>query len=196
MNPWFQIIIGVMLVGASAFGGIFIRDGLENLKKQSSISQLDKDSLDILDAMDGLIFDVSGPGASSAMRHLMNLGLIKLDIFPSQPISFQYYPSDQGMLLLTNKLRKELYPKILRDLFITRYWQGYPKEFSQKKEEFLKKYRILWDECWESLAKQIKKEDPEVKGDALASFNSYKNKNSFDTIMKKIVNPWLKQIGR
>lgn len=184
-------IFGCILVICSVFGGILINKGIENAMKQSVISKLDNYSLDVLRTTDGISFIKVDPYTPetivASIRHLINLGLLKLEIYPS---GTKYYLSDEGRLFLTNNLHKRLYPKIFCDLIITRYWKGYPRDFLLKKEEFRKKYKISWDECWSIFIKLIEKEESGAED----NFVSYFDKNSFDANMEKIVKPWENQI--
>lgn len=172
MKPILQITFGILLTVGAAFGPTLFKAGCENFKKQYDIGQLDAISLGILERINGLIF----PGTKfdyNAMRHLMKLSLIQAEVFPSKPISFGYYLTEEGRVLLTSRLKKELYPESFCNLIRIRYWEGYPKEFLQKKERFKMKYGISWERSWEVFNQQVKKEKPNAKDDTLTIFNSY-----------------------
>lgn len=198
MKPVPQIMFGLLAIGVFAVGGAvagyFTVEGFKNYNKQSAIIRLDPHSLSLLERINGLIF----PGTNvdiGTMRHLINLDLIRAEIFPSDPISFGYYLTEEGSNILTKRLKKELYPQIFCDLIRVRYWKDHPSDFIKKKDKFKKDYKISWDKCWEIFDQQIRVAESEKQGDALEIFNGYLTKNSFNTIMEKIVKPWLKKIN-
>jgi len=194
-----KTILGALLIVLGVYGSHLMINSsnriLYKLKKQSAINQLDPLSLGVLQSINGLIF----PGVDfdvMTMRHLIDLGMIKAEVFPSNPTSFGYYLSEEGRVYLTRVLKKELYPEIFCDLIRVRYWEGYPTEFIREKEKFREKYRISWEKCWEIFGYQLRKEEPQAKDDPLTFFNYYLAKNNFDTVTEKIVKPWQEELTK
>ena len=184
--------IVIILIIGNVIGGYLIIKGLESLGRELTISkQLDTYSLAVLEITDGLNFLIENPDIARVMSQLRDLGLVDFETFPSEHLTIKYYLTDKGRLLLTKTYKKKLYPKIFCDLIMTRYWQGYSKEFLIKKKKFEKKHGIPWDKCWEIFVRQIEKEEPKAED----NFNSYLDKTSFDTVMDRVVNPWLEQIS-
>ena len=188
------------LVGASFFLPMGIRNVSFFTQFQDTKNKLDGVSLSILAHNSrGLIFvEAEKIGLSeSAVRYLISLQLIKSEVFP-ESLDYGYFLTDLGRFLLEDNLRFKLYPKSFCNLIRVRYWQGdkYKAEFSIEKDKFEKDWKISWDKCWEIFGQQMKKEKPQAKDDTLTIFRAYLDEgNSFNTIMDKIVKPWLGQTG-
>jgi hypothetical protein len=185
------VLVGIAAIIA-AYGGTVWTKGWDKQSRMIAISQLDAPSLAVIERTKGLIYD--GTGIDGALlRHLLATGLIKTEIFPSTPISYGYYLTEEGRSLLTKNLGQKIYPEILCDLLRIRYWEGYPSDFSKKKDGFRKRYKVSWDEAWEVLGRLLKQEIKDQK-DTVELFNSFVSRNSFETVMNEIVDSWLKAI--
>lgn len=199
MKPELQILIGSIIIAfgavAGAVGGVFFKTGLENINKQSVVKkQLDVVSLSALTSTYGLIF----PGVNidiETIRHLMSLGLISLEIFPSQPVTFGYYLNNEGRAFLAKEYNAKLYPKIFSDLIIVRYWEAYPDEFVSEKNKFNNRYKIPWEFAWKEFEQIIKTKESQSTKDAISIFLNYINTHSYDIVAQEIVNPWLSRIN-
>lgn len=206
-----QIIIAAILIGLAAilstcggkllaavaaiiaaYGGTLWGKGWDKQGRKIAASQLDASSLAALGRMKGLISDCKTINGI-VLRHLLATELIKTEVFPSTPISYGYYLTKEGRSLLTRNLGQEIYPEIFCDLLRIRYWEAYPSDFSKKKEEFRKRYKVSWDKAWEALGRLFKQE-VEGQKDTIELYNSFSSRNSFGTVMNKIVEPWLKKI--
>lgn len=198
MSSVVQILFGIFLLGMAGLSGYFgqsqLRKGFENIafdekKRLKNLkSQLDATDLALLQNMNGLIFYVK---SANTIRHLIDLQIVKNEVFPSVPVSFGYYLTDSGRQLLEKEFGKTLYPKIFCELLRVRYWEGYPKDFVKEKQDFEKKYKISWERSWKLLCSYLIQEIPQAKGDELTFLNSYLVDNSFDIVMGKIVRPWM-----
>ncbi len=139
-----------------------------------------------------------------ALRHLIGLELIELDAFPSQNISWGYYLTALGRHLLTEKLRRKLYPPDFCEMIRVRYWERESKineldrkEFERKKKKFKADFWISWDSAWrEAFTPIIKDLEPDrASSDPLTIWESYSKKNKpYDLVMQELVNPWKKKI--
>ena len=211
MNSIMQLAIAAILIGLAAilpayggkllaaaaaviaaYGGTLWGKGWDKQGRKIVASQLDASSLAVLERTKGLISDgktIDG----IILRHLLAIELIKTEIFPSTPITYGYYLTEEGRSLLTKNLGQKIYPEILCDLLRIGYWEGYPSDFSKKKEGFRKRYKVSWDKAWEVLGRLLKQEIEDQK-DTIELFNSFASRNSFETVMNKIVDSWLKEI--
>lgn len=193
-----KILFGLALLaigtGIGAFGSISIKEGYDNLIKQSAIKRLDGYSLGLLEQVNGLMFARENLDIGT-MRHLINLDLIATEVFPSRPVTFGYYLTDEGRNILSKKLKRELYPKIFCDMIRIRYWEGYPTDFIKEKEVYRKKYNISWNDSWKIFDKLIHKVYPnQNEKDAVTLFESYLPGKAYDAVMRDLVIPWLEGI--
>ena len=171
-----------------------------NFNLEEIKSQIDDISLNFLQRLDGLIFVEKGLDKNT-IRHLMNLKLIKNEIFPLEPpnkivVTYGYYLTDTGRSLIKKLNIGRLYPKIFCDLLRVRYWEGNQNDFSTKKNEFRDEYGLSWDECWRLFVLQLEKINPKSKADPLGVLNSFLSENAFDIVQDRFVVPWLRTLGR
>jgi hypothetical protein len=134
-----------------------------NLRKdilvQNAKSRLDERSLVFFDRyFNGITRGFGLPDASktdivaesiiSTIRHLLNLNLIKMDPLPnrtsgSDNISWCYYLTGIGRIVLSKELNRTLFPKILDDIFRVRHPRYDPKgEFKRRLEIFERNYEL------------------------------------------------------
>jgi hypothetical protein len=97
------------------------------------------------------------------------------------------------------RLGGQLYPKIIADAVLVRYWKGHNKqgEFNIIKKEFLKEYSISWKDCVGILKAQFNKEKVKVLNDDLEqALEYYSNLKGFRAAMNTIINPVIQKLNR
>lgn len=177
-------------------------------KKEIIISKikrkLDEDSLKLLNKNCGLMFTLSKNVSCDTVRHLLSLSVIKVEVFPADKkrnITFGYCLTDLGRIILEKGLDFAegclLYPKILVDLFIVRYWKGHKKYFTEKKEKFKEEHGLPWVRCYGNFHEQFSKKIAKIKDRDFGLIDEYcGNMSNFSKVMKEVVKPWLKKIKR
>jgi len=163
-------------------------------------SKLDGVSLGLLKKQRGLMFapEKLDTNTTHTIRHLINLGVFRTEIFTKpleSRISFGYCFTDMGKRVLKD-LDIYLYPDILIDIYLVRYWAGYPKQFAKKKKEFYKKYGLKFDRCLdifvEAITRRFKSQLFSKYKDKLNVFNKYLEEYPFDFIIENTVKKWEK----
>lgn len=163
-------------------------------------SKLDGISLGLLRKQRGLMFapEKLDTNTTHTIRHLINLGVFRTEIFTKpleSGISFGYCFTDMGKKVLED-LDIYLYPDILIDIYLVRYWAGYPKQFAKKKKEFSKKYGLKFDKSLDIFIKAIprgfKRQLFSKYKDKLNVFNKYLEEYPFDFTFENTVKKWEK----
>jgi hypothetical protein len=109
-------------------------------------SKIDEHSLSLVGGLHGLLFTLTQKNELSFLhhahiariRHLLNLGIIRIEIFPGS-LHFAYCLTGIGKIVLTS-LGVKLYPDILIDTYLLIHWKVYLKEFKAKYKDFKKAY--------------------------------------------------------
>ncbi len=189
-----SLFLRIVLILFGVFGTLVLKDSWDELKKRKQMEQLDVPSLAVVERTKGLIFDGVGIDGIT-LRHLITIGFIKTEIFPSPVITYGYYLTKEGRDYLTKSLNRKMYPEIFCDLMRIRWWEGYPSDFIKEKEKFREKYKLSWDKTWVILGNLLKQQS-KTQGDATEIFNSFASTNNFEIVMNQIIGPWLKEIKK
>lgn len=155
--------------------------------------KLDSLSLTRLENLSGLTFaDKHVDYDIGTIRYWLDLGLIRVEIFPPNPnLSWGYYFTDFGRIILLKKLGlNKLFPKEFAELIRIAFWQGHKDQFEKKKKEYDSEHDICWDES-AKLFRQILlgygvKEDEQI----INMYDVFRKDKSFENIMNKVVEPW------
>ncbi len=202
-----NVLIFLPILILAIFAPFWLKEGLDTLSnRDNAATRLDRDSLQLLASMDGLIFheensDKEKPDivTTLALRHLTSLELIELDAFPISPdrISWGYHLTHLGRYILIKKLdKKDLYPEDFCEMIRVRYWKGYPERFLKEKNYFNWRH-VSWDKCWnvfDQIMRELKPDQPQ--NDTITIFEQYAQGKSYYTIMKEVVTPWKNRIKR
>lgn len=169
---------------------VVIKEKLESFQDKKNLmiknvkARLEKDSISALVRRNGLMFFESNLDTHT-IRYLLNLGVIRTEIFPSRKISFGYCLTEIGKHVLL-ELRKGyefefkkaanicLYPDKVIDMYLVRYWAGYSKAFRKKQRKFKEIHGTEWKQCVEEFLEKI----PGFCSKALIA--KYKLKNTFN----------------
>ncbi len=158
-------------------------------------SKLDRNSLSLLENKRGLIFLLPYSSNEDCMRYLLNLGILKTEIFPSSPITFGYSFTNLGRVILSDINHGKLYPQALADLFLIRYWQGYRKnevdKYNALDKDFQERYKIDWDAAYNIFLGLFQKKVDSISDDNFGFIDMFcSDQNNFDVVMEKVVKPW------
>lgn len=206
-------------------GGLkkIIKEKPQSFKQRKDIaiknikSKLDKESLRALVNRNGLMF-VKQYLDSDTIRYLLNLKIIRTEIFPSSPVTFGYCLTEFGKRILLelereyeNESEKEseikLYDDIIIDMYLVRYWAAYQDAFKEKIKEFNEVYKpIKWFsalkefvECIPQNCREILKNkynlNPKKKKDLYNFFNKYLENYPFDFVNTNTVKIWKNRVN-
>ncbi|GEM_PF-3931507 len=141
---------------------------MKSILLKNAISQLDRKSLGVLSRRNGLMFAESSTDEET-MRHLLALGIVYTDVFPSGK-SLGYRISEFGKVVL-KKIGVPLYSDIFIDMHDFRWWKCDKSKFLEKKKLFEVLYGLKYDNCLasfvESIPFEIKKDIEFIRGKEL-----------------------------
>lgn len=109
-------------------------------------SKLDHSSLRFLKDLNGLIFVDSQPGVINSevmntVRYLLDLGIMRTLVFKNK-MTWCYYLTKTGRVILEKEFRMKLFPEIIADMLLVRYFRFNQKEQRAKIKEFENFYKI------------------------------------------------------
>lgn len=171
------------------YGKLCFLHHFRNIKKK-----LDAQTVNILSRRRGIPFSIVTQGFENGIRNLLELNLIELETFPPREdaaIPSIYYYTPLGREFLSKNLSLKLYPEAFCRMYLLRFWKGYPNEFAKKTHFFAKKYKLSWEQVWGVFHKLLISQVGAIKEeDIVPTFDSYINRETFDSISQKIVGPW------
>lgn len=188
----------------------YIKDRIDKLNLKESIlikniiCKLDEYSLLFLDQLHGQMFvqqlrisDHLYHMNLDTVRHLLNLGILRIEIFPQSPSrTYGYCLTDLGRFLL-HKLKVKLYPKVFTEFLRVSYWRAYKgAEFNKQKRGFDNEFNKKWYKCDKELKQILKNKGEKQDKQVITMFNNHciKLSNNFDIVCSQIIGPWLEKI--
>jgi hypothetical protein len=196
----------VFIAATGGFSGFMIKDAIDNIsKRETTIKHLEAFSLDtfrkIAENFHGVFFNLAfySPQQPEAIRHLVNLDLIELNVFPSDENTQVYSFTKLGRYVLEKKLKRKLLPEDFCEMMRIRYWENYKEEFKNERKYFEIKYKMSWDKAFnvfEPIMKKLK-ESKQTETDAFSIFLNYIEKRKpYDEIKNNLVKPWQKEVEK
>lgn len=170
------------------------------------ISKLDALSLKFMSEYSvnglGFSFERLEPLTVFTIRHLLDLGLLRVASFPGQNMPPHLYSwTGMGRIMLSHFSYK-LYPLIIIDADSMCYYRAYPERFEDKKRDFNTIYKIQWGEFIDKflgcLDEKVKKD---IKKSIKGNFENadivywYLRRYNFDNINNSILPKFIKSIG-
>ncbi len=180
-----------------------IKGGFKDFKDKKDIllknvkSKLDKDSLGLLARRNGLMFAEKNLD-NHAIRHLLNLGVIRTEIFRGNPVNFGYCLTEIGRALLRqlSQLGRgiRIFPDMLIDMVLVRFCEEDKTRYKEKKGAFKAAHGIGWSRCLKTFQKHIpdiaKKELKKKFKKNIEIFDRYVEEYPFDFVNSHTVKKW------
>jgi hypothetical protein len=192
----------------------YIEDRIKKIEFTKSIfikniiTKLDSEALELLRSTRGLIFtlgtqrdSVFYPLRVATLRHLLNLGIFRIEIFLPGSLDYGYYLTDFGRVILIKLGVKELYCKRFAEFIRVSYWMrdsnkgnvAHKEKFDEKKAEFRAYYDIDWDKC-DILLREVLNNNgiKDNTENVITMFENYDKKvgGNFKIVNEQIVKPW------
>jgi hypothetical protein len=197
-------------IGIKELSG-FLIERLEQINSKKNIiiknikSKLDAVVLNLLLETKGLPFSPVNLNLED-IRYLLDLDIIRAEQFPLKidgKMDHIYYFTELGRFILEKGLGVKPFPKMLADLYIVRYWEGYKEtnkdEFEQKHERFQREHKISWSKCAEFLIQIFKRNGIIIDGskDIVIFYQTYLRivGKTSDSFMNEIVELWKEEVG-
>jgi hypothetical protein len=137
----------------------------------------------------------------ATLRHLLNLGIFRIEIFLPGSLDYGYYLTDFGRVILIKLGVKELYCKRFAEFIRVSYWMrdsnkgnvAHKEKFDEKKAEFRAYYDIDWDKC-DILLREVLNNNgiKDNTENVITMFENYDKKvgGNFKIVNEQIVKPW------